>query len=82
MGVGEGAEVIEMKEWTEGQYGFYYLDLGIVRITVGWRDSKHYYGYSYAQVRSKKSYEDIEKCKKDAVESVKRRLQAALEMLK
>ena len=71
-----------MIEWKDVGYGFEHLDLGIVVISVGWQDSKQRYGYSYANVRSKKPYEDFEDCKKDAIVSVRRRLQAVLEMLK
>ena len=71
-----------MKEWEDVGYGFEHLDLGIVVISMGWQDSKKRYGYSYANVRSRKSYDDIKECKKDAVESVKRRLEMALDMLK
>ena len=75
-------ELVGMKEWTEGQYGFYYLDLGILRVSIGWIDSKHGYGYSYLYTESRKPYDDIEECKKDAIKSVKRRLEMALDMLK
>lgn len=71
-----------MRKWVEEKPGLFTLDAGLFTIHIGWRDKEHGYGYSYLRVKSSQSYWTLDEVKWAAVNSARKRIQAAWDKLK
>ena len=78
-GIDETGDERKMMKWDEGMYGFEHLDLGLFKITVGWKKNGYY--YSYLHIESRPIFKDLETCKETAEVSAVGRLEAALKLL-